>query len=44
MMEFFIEKIVSREVYSQKNSMVDALLGSKHASAFWTRFKRLISS
>ena len=30
----FIAKIVSREVYSQKYTIVDACLGSKYASAF----------
>ena len=30
----FIVKIVSRYVYSQKNSIVDARLGSKYAFAF----------
>ena len=41
--EAFIAKIVSRQVYSQKGSIVDACLGSKYASAFWRLFKRFIS-
>ena len=35
----FIVKIVSRFVHSQKSSIVDVLLGSKYASAFWRHFK-----
>ena len=31
----FIAKLVSRSVYSQKSSIVDALLCSKYASAFY---------
>ena len=30
----FIAKIVSRQVYSQKDPIIDACLGSKYASAF----------
>ena len=39
----FIAKIVSRSVYSQKSSILDARLGSKYASAFWRPFKLYIS-
>ena len=39
----FIAKIVSRSVYSQKSSFLDARLGSKYASAFQRLFKRFIS-
>ena len=39
----FIAKIVSRQVYSQESSFVDARLGSKYASAFtWSLFKSLV--
>ena len=34
----FIVKIV----YSQKDSIVDACLGSKYAAAFWILFKRFV--
>ena len=38
----FIVKIVSRYVYSQKSSIVDARMGSKYASAFWRLFSKFL--
>ena len=40
---YFIAKIASCKVHSQKNSIVDPHLGCKYASALWRFFKRFIS-
>ena len=40
----FIVITVSHKGYSQKNSIVDIILGSKYVSAFWRLFKQFIYS